>query len=110
MPFTVTADGMTIQVEGVAYHRNGVMGEGFHVVAFRWAEVGDEPRAMLGIVFPGGPELRVAVLDREQTRTGNIFMHPTGQHAGGNAWRGDNFAAALFEAITLRPLSQWTRD
>jgi hypothetical protein len=101
---TVSAGGMTIQVEGIDYHRNGVGGEGFHIVAFRWADRGhagqDEPRPMLGIVF--GADLaacRVAVLDREQARIGNIFMHPNKSHAGGNAWRGDEFQAVLVKAI-----------
>jgi hypothetical protein len=93
----ITAGGFTILVEGVDYHRNGVGGNGFHVVAFRWAEDGDEPRAMLGIVFDG--QCRVAVLDREQARIGNIFMHPNDTHAGCNAWRGDNFQPVLMLAI-----------
>jgi hypothetical protein len=95
---TYTTDAMTIQVEGVAYHRNGVGGAGFYVVAFRWAETDDEPRPMIGILFEGA--CRVAVMDREQARIGNIFMHPTDQHDGGNAWRGDHFQRVLLAAIT----------
>ena len=94
---TISAADMTILVEGVDYHRNGVGGEPFYVVAFRWAEQDGEPRAMLGIVFEA--RNHVAVLDREQARLGNIFMHPNDQHAGGNAWRGDPFAPVLRRAI-----------
>ena len=85
---------MKIQVEEIAYHRNGVSGEGFHVVTFRWAEeekVMAEPRPMVAILFeaPG----QCAVLDREQTRQGNIGF------AMGNSWRGDRFEPALRAAI-----------
>lgn len=82
---------MKIQVEEVAYHRNGISGEGFHVVTFRWAEQGEEPRHMVGIIF--GREGQCAVLDREQTRQGNIAF------AMGNSWRGDHFEHALRVAI-----------
>jgi hypothetical protein len=90
---------MVITVEGVDYHRNGIGGAGFHVVAFRWAETDDEPRAMVGVVFEGRGQ--VAVFDREQLRHGNIFMHADDARpgTGGNAWRGDHFEPALREAV-----------
>lgn len=87
----IVRDGTSITVEDVAYHRNGVSGIGFHVVTFRWAERHEEPRPMVGTVFP---ELgAVAVFDRELLRQGNIGF------AEGNSWRGDHFEAALREAI-----------
>lgn len=107
-PLAVSAGGYTIQVEGVDYHRNGVAGEGFYVVAFRWAQQWrdgskDESRAMLGIVFHQDLDAyRVAVLDREQARRGNIFMHREPgreETTGGNAWRGDHFLPVLVHAI-----------
>ena len=87
---------MKIQVEAVAYHRNGVSGEGFHVVCFRWAEDGDESRPMVAVLFGAErerPACRVAVLDREMTRAANVAF------AAGNSWRGDHFADALWAAV-----------
>ncbi len=89
---TITADEMTIRVEDIARHRNGVGGAPFWVVTFRWADVDEEPRPMVGIVFEA--PWHVAVLDREETRRGNIAF------AQGNSWRGDSFAAVLRTAIT----------
>jgi hypothetical protein len=78
-------------VDEVAYHRNGICGEGFHVVLFRWPVPSLDPRPMVGIVFPGAGQ--VAVLDRRLLAEGAIQM------AEGNAWRGDHFEAELRRAI-----------
>jgi hypothetical protein len=98
---------MRIQVKEVAYHRNGVAGEGFHVVRFSFTEggmphpnlvgavVGGKPHPnMVGIVFDGGG--RVAVLDADLTAAGNIAF------AMGNSWRGDQFEADLRDAIRVQ--------
>jgi hypothetical protein len=85
------SDDMNITIEAIARHRNGVSGEPFHVVTFRWAEDGDEPRPMVGIVFD--TRNHVAVLDREETRRGNIAF------AEGNSWRGDHYLPQLRAAI-----------
>ena len=83
---------MDIHVKEVAYHRNGVGGEGFHVVRFAWDEAESSSlRNMVGIVFEGSG--RVAVLDADLTAMGNIAF------AMGNSWRGDHFEAVLREAI-----------
>ncbi len=75
---------------GVAYHRNGIGAEGFHVVRFTMREDGKTHR-MVGIVFEA--EGRVAVLDVDETQAGNIAF------AGGNSWRGDVYEHSLRQAI-----------
>lgn len=82
---------MDCQIEEVAHHRNGVSGEPFYVITFRWTDDGDEPRPMVAILFE--KSRHCAVLDREQTRQGNIAM------AGGNSWRGDHFERAMRAAV-----------
>jgi hypothetical protein len=63
----------------VDYHRNGVSGEGFHVVQF----VSDK-KNMVGIVF--GQDSMCAVLE-----VGNL----------NNKWRGDCFEGELRDAIDV---------
>jgi hypothetical protein len=97
---------MRIQVKEIAYHRNGVAGEGFHVVRFSFTEggmphpnlvgavIGGKFHNMVGIVFDGGG--RVAVLDADLTAAGNIAF------AMGNSWRGDQFEDDLRDAISIQ--------
>ena len=76
-------------------HRNGICGEGFYVALFDWND-GLHTRPMLGVVFPerdGQPSMRTAVFDRNLLAAGNIAF------AGGNSWRGDQFAGPLHRAI-----------
>lgn len=45
---------MNIKVHGVKYHRNGVSGQGFHVVGFTWLDTDRHPsvnREMVGWVY-----------------------------------------------------------
>lgn len=82
---------MNIQVKEVAYHRNGVAGEGFYVVRFSYTD--DDGVAhpnMVGIVFGGRG--RVAILDADMAAAGNVAF------AKGNSWRGDQFEDDLREA------------
>jgi hypothetical protein len=68
----------------VDYHRNGISGEGFHVVQFDGARGSDvEGRRFVAVVFdaPG----HVSVLDREQLAVGDEAEH----------WRGDRFEPEL---------------
>lgn len=76
-------------VQSVAYHRNGVAGEGFHVVTFTMRD-GREGRPMVATVFatPG----QVAVLDVGKLADGDVAF-------GSNSWRGDNFEPGLRQAI-----------
>jgi hypothetical protein len=89
-------------LEAIDYHRNGISGVGFYVVCFRWAEEGDEPRPMVATVFP--EQGCVAVLDREQTRRGNIAF------ARGNSWRGDHFETWLRAQVKRRERASLDND
>lgn len=76
-----------IHVEEVAYHRNGSGGAGFYVVAFRW-----DGRPMVGILFPDFPAHLVSVFNRDMLGQGIISNDR-------NAWRGDQFETALWDAV-----------
>lgn len=77
-PFTVT-------IERIAYHRNGVCGEPFHVVLFR-----DPVGRKVAVVFDA-PRY-VAVLDLEQAAKGEIRF-------GFNSFRGDVYEPLLRDAL-----------
>lgn len=83
--FFRTDTGTRVRIEDIAYHRNGIVGEGFHVVLFR-----ENRDRRVAIVFDGRG--RVAVLDRALLADGVIA-------AGENSWRGDSYEAGLREAI-----------
>src|SRR5689334_8398945 len=70
------------------YHRNGVAGEGFYVGIVR-----DQDGRKLVTYFPEYDQAgeivahrtgRVAVVDIDLAAAGNVYMHETGTHAGGN--------------------------
>jgi len=76
----------------ISYHRNGICGNGFHVVRFGWYDADEKAhRTMVATVFaePGN----CAVLDLDETARGNIAF------AKGNSWRGDEFEPTLRELI-----------
>lgn len=78
-----------IAIKEIAYHRNGVGGNGFYVILFTSKE-GCDSGNMMAIVFdePGS----VAVLNTDLLAKGDIaFMS--------NSWRGDWFEGALRDAI-----------
>lgn len=92
-----------IKIREIAYHRNGVAGEGFHVVLFDWPEPGARKpaRHMVATVFPLHEEDgeadwngRISVFDVDQLAAGNIAF------AAGNSWRGDDFEPELRAAVT----------
>lgn len=97
-------------LESVAYHRNGISGEGFYAVLFTDTDTGMEPnnrRRMLGVVFPkevGKPKkywhpVRVAVFDRDLVGESEIrFCY--------NSWRGDKYSDWLY-AITAVESASW---
>ena len=90
---------MNLEMVKVAYHRNGVGGEGFHVVLFRDLERPTKlwPALMVATVFE--EQGQVAVLDVEETAAYNI------EFAQGNSWRGDTYEP------TLRAMIQaWEED
>ena len=94
----MTQNADSIQVHDVAYHRNGVCGEGFYAITFSDPDVG----AMVAIVFSYVPTCdreseqdracRVAVLSLGKLAEGNIRF-------GENSWRGDRYADDLYRAI-----------
>jgi len=89
-----------VTVYEVAYHRNGVGGMGFHVVAFAANPDGDETNEYVGIVFARegkngeaqSDECPTAVFDRKLLGDGIIAF-------GYNSHRGDYFENALLKAI-----------
>jgi hypothetical protein len=78
---------MKIKIEKIAYHRNGVAGEGFHVATFICPE---NKTPMVGIVFEGGGQC--AVFNRQLLGEGVIERRK-------NSWRGDCYESDLREAI-----------
>lgn len=84
-----------IEIEAVAYHRNGVGGVPFHVVIFS-CEEGE----MVGVVFDYEENkdngefynMRTAVLERNLLAEGKIEF-------GVNSWRGDVYHRHLMDAI-----------
>jgi hypothetical protein len=74
------------KVNKVAYHRNGICGNGFYVVLFE-----SDKKNMMGILFEEMGDC--AVLDVDMTAQGNV------EFANGNSWRGDRFEPELREAI-----------
>lgn len=81
-----------ITVERIDYHRNGVSGEGFHVVAFvaNPEYAGEVDQNMFAVVFEDRGHC--AVFDRDLLGQGTIEF-------GANSWRGDNFEPLLREVI-----------
>lgn len=76
---------MSVEIEEVASHRNGIAGAPFYAVTFR-----DGRLNLVAAVFsePG----HVAVLDRDLVARGVIEF-------GINSWRGDVYEGALRAAI-----------
>ncbi len=84
------AYGDWVQVLNVDYHRNGVHGEGFHVVLFAWGTVkGRSGGRFAAFVFdkPGA----IAVSKADQLADGDIGPD--------NRWRGDVPETAIRAAI-----------
>lgn len=69
----------------IAYHRNGVSGEGFHIVRFS-----SEDDVFIGVVFP--KEHHVAVFNEGLLGQGVIKF-------GQNSYRGDHFERWLRNEI-----------
>lgn len=84
-----------IKIIAIDYHRNGVSGNGFSVVLFKWRD-GDarKTRNMHAVLFEERGSC--AVLDTDETQQGNIAF------ARGNSWRGDHFESRLRAALKAR--------
>ncbi len=90
------------KIKEIAYHRNGISGEGFDVINFTSHIEGEgKDRRMVGIVFPG--QGRVAILDIDELNKENI------KFAYGNSWRGDKFEPELREALEQDRI-KWYKD
>jgi len=74
-----------IKVTDIAYHRNGVMGNGFFAVAFLNKD-GNKNMRMVATVFE--ERGNIAVLNVDLLASGNIKFAE-------NSWRGDNFEPEL---------------
>lgn len=84
-----TARDRKIEVQEVSWHRNGISGEGFYAVLFRWeTERGMEN--FIGTVFDGSGQCAVLSLDR---------IGKEGVAFGLNSWRGDDAEPVLRKAI-----------
>ena len=77
---------MSLIIEHIDYHRNGICGAPFHVLLFRDPDEG----RMLGVVFEKA--YHVAVLQLDKLAVGNIAF-------GVNSWRGDRYEPALRRAV-----------
>ncbi len=75
-----------VEIERVAYHRNGIAGNGFHVILFR--QLDNTP--MMGVLFEEAGN--IAVFNRELAGQGNVDFYA-------NSWRGDEFEQALRTAV-----------
>ena len=94
-----------MNIQEIAYHRNGVSGEPFYVVTFSDPDAAGDttsvkphtsPRGeMVAVVFDidaDEPSWRTAVLDRELLGAGVIAFAE-------NSWRGDHYDRDLRQAI-----------
>jgi hypothetical protein len=83
-----------MKLTAIGYHRNGVAGNGFWVVLFRWLDSERVYHEMVATVFsePGN----VAVLDTYKTVNGEITYEE------GNRWDGAHFEPWLRKQIEAR--------
>ncbi len=77
---------MTLTIERIEFHRNGICGAPFHAVLFHDSEAG----RMVGIVFD--EPYHVAALNIDKLSLGDIAF-------GSNSWRGDHYEPMLRAAI-----------
>jgi len=82
---------MDLEIQEIAHHRNGVCGESFHAVRFRWQpdEYVDKEN-FLATVFADAGACAVIGLD---------LIDEYGVASGANSWRGDDFEPDLRKAI-----------
>lgn len=82
----------------VDYHRNGVSGRGFYVVAFDTI-VSGQTRHFVA-TMPSDPEWgECFVLDRDMLAEGNITF-------GQNSWRGDHYMPGVIDAVNAHRKAQ----
>ena len=82
---------ITVTASEVAFHRNGIAGESFHVVLFtKGCDGALDPDRFIAVVFEGKGQC--AVFNLENLNEGEIRF-------GSNSWRGDQFEPGLREVI-----------
>jgi hypothetical protein len=81
------------------YHRNGISGNGFHVVIFDWTEPNDAQKNMCAFLFEETGSIAVTQID--MLKEHNI------EFACGNSWRGDHFEGAIREFIKAEEDKYW---
>lgn len=93
-------DNSFIDVDCIAYHRNGVCGDPFFVVTFATNMIDGTHHFVATCFFAYNNELnryenysmpKVAMLDRDLLTAGDVVF-------GSNSWRGDRFADMLLAA------------
>jgi hypothetical protein len=84
---------LKLKLVSVAYHRNGVCGNGFTVCIFKWKD-GVKNRRMVATLFE--EEGSCAVFDLDELNKENIAF------AKGNSWRGDEFEPQLRKMISIK--------
>ncbi len=89
-----------MEIQGAAYHRNGIGGAPFYVAYFTDDRDGDvQGRQMVGIVFPEY-EMATAVFDLHLLSEGVIAF-------GENSYRGDHFDAELRKRAPKVAEEEW---
>lgn len=78
---------MRVQITAAMFHRNGISGEPFYQIFFRFTDTGNSNRPMIATLFR--TPLYCAVLDHAGIAEGET----------GQAWRGDNFEKPLRDAL-----------
>jgi hypothetical protein len=93
-----------MEIQEIAYHRNGVGGEGFHVVRFKDKEAKQAfegaTEQMVAIVFEGSGQ--VAVLNVDLLKRGVIAFTE-------NSWRGDKYEPYLRSVIRKHDEDEYAR-
>jgi len=78
---------MVTKVMEVAYHRNGIVGDGFYVITFM-----QKRNRMVGILFPEIGQCACSILDIDLLNKNVVTF-------GKNSWRGDRYYDELLEVV-----------
>jgi len=81
------------------YHRNGICGNGFHVVIFDWTEPNDAQKNMCAFLFEETGSIAVTQID--------MLKEHSIEFACGNSWRGDHFEGAIRAFIKEEEDKYW---
>ena len=84
---------MNIKVDGIDFQRNGISGEGFYQVFFRYSDKGIPERKLIGVIT--GDKTYCFVIDPSDIE---------------NHWRGDNFESDLRKSIVNHYAKKYGRS